>query len=69
MSNVELTKECVKTLIGARGNGLREAWKCPVCEDTVTDFPAISRRDESTEICSECGVREAMADFFASHNE
>ncbi len=29
-----------------------------------TDFPAISRRDNETEICSQCGIDEAIADFY-----
>ena len=45
-----------------RGNGLSDPWKCPHCKDTVTDFPAISRRDNRTEICSDCGITEALED-------
>ena len=39
-------------------------WKCPRCQQVTNDFPAISRRDNKTEICSQCGVDEAMADYF-----
>lgn len=37
---------------------------CPVCGKTYTDYPAISRRDNKTEICPQCGTDEAFADFF-----
>lgn len=47
-----------------RGNGLADPWKCPHCKDTVTDFPALSRRDNKTEICSDCGTKEAFEDYF-----
>ena len=40
------------------------AWKCPRCENSTFAFPAISRRDNETEICSQCGVDEAFADYY-----
>jgi ribosomal protein S27AE len=39
-------------------------WKCPRCQQVINDFPATSRRDNKTEICSQCGVAEAMADYY-----
>ena len=36
---------------------------CPKCKKTYTGYPAISRRDNKTEICSECGTAEALEDF------
>ena len=47
-----------------RGNGLADPWECPDCKDTVTDFPALSRKDNETEICSDCGTREALEDYY-----
>lgn len=38
--------------------------KCPICGKTYTDFPALSRRDNKTYICPNCGVDEAMEDYF-----
>ena len=29
--------------------------KCPICGQVYTNYPAISRKDNKTEICSECG--------------
>lgn len=39
---------------------------CPRCGKKYTDYPAISRKDNKTEICPQCGVEEAMEDYFAS---
>jgi len=43
---------------------------CPKCQgfipnnETPGAYPgALSREDNKTEICSECGVKEALADF------
>lgn len=36
---------------------------CPRCQNPYTGYPAISRMDNMTEICSECGTEEAVADF------
>ncbi len=38
--------------------------KCPKCNKDFTGTGALSRRDNKTEICSQCGIDEAMADFF-----
>jgi len=37
--------------------------KCPKCGEPLEGFPALSRRDNKTEICSDCGTLEAMEDF------
>lgn len=36
---------------------------CPECGKPLTGYPALSRKDNKTEICSDCGTREALADF------
>ena len=41
----------------------RESWKCPRCLTSVTDYPAISRRDGTSKICSKCGTEEALFDL------
>lgn len=40
-----------------------EIQRCPKCHKEFTEYPAISREDNETEICPECGVREAMGAF------
>lgn len=42
---------------------------CPICKNTYTDFPAISRVDNKTPICPDCGVREALADYIKYKEE
>lgn len=41
---------------------------CPICGREYTDYPALSRRDSITEICPDCGVSEALEDFFNNSN-
>ena len=33
---------------------------CPRCGGPMVGYPAISRKDNKTEICSTCGLREAL---------
>lgn len=37
--------------------------KCPKCKNIYTDYPALSRRDNKTNICPDCGTAEAMEDW------
>lgn len=37
---------------------------CPKCHKKYRGYPAISRRDNKTEICSMCGQIEALEDFW-----
>lgn len=41
----------------------KKTWRCPICKEMTTDYPAISRRDNKTEICSKCGTVEALTDW------
>ena len=34
--------------------------RCPKCKQQMGTFPAISRFDDRTEICSNCGALEAL---------
>ena len=36
---------------------------CPVCKKVYTDYTAISRKDKTTFICSECGLNEMQEHF------
>ena len=36
---------------------------CPRCGLKIIGYPAISRKDNKTKICSDCGVLEAMEDY------
>ena len=39
---------------------------CPSCGREYTDHPAVSRKDNITEICPDCGVIEALEAVGAS---
>ena len=39
--------------------------ECPRCGDEFFTFPAISRYDNATEVCSSCGSEEALLQWFA----
>lgn len=37
--------------------------RCPKCKNYIQGYPAISRKDNKTKICSECGILEALESF------
>lgn len=40
-----------------------DPWTCPRCGEETTSFPALSRYDNITAICAQCGMSEAIAQF------
>ena len=36
---------------------------CPNCNRKYSEYPALSRKDNYTEICPSCGILEALSDF------
>lgn len=45
---------------------------CPRCNKLYSGYPALSRRDNETEICPDCGMVEALEDmkkFMESEDE
>lgn len=40
--------------------------KCPKCGKYYTGYPALSREDNKTKVCPECGLKEAL--FFYAKN-
>lgn len=44
----------------------RLRWLCPNCFNYTTDYPALSRKDNKTNICSDCGTREALGAYLSS---
>jgi len=47
---------------------LSETKVCPRCNEPYRGYPALSRRDNKTDICSDCGTAEAMNDFASISN-
>lgn len=41
---------------------------CPICGNKYEGYPAISRKDNKTPICPDCGVREALTSFVSYMN-
>ena len=39
---------------------------CPICGEDYDDYPAISRKDNKTKICPNCGIGEAVMDYIES---
>ena len=47
-------------------NGVSGCYTCGICHITQSydeDFPALSRKDNKTNLCSKCGQNEAMAEY------
>ena len=42
---------------------------CPVCKRQYNEHPALSRKDNLTEICPDCGMAEAFEAFGLSEME
>ena len=42
---------------------------CPICREKYSEYPAISRKDNKTEICPECGIAEALEAFYRAMEE
>lgn len=36
---------------------------CPKCKQEYSGYPALSREDNKTEICPQCGQKEALEAF------
>ncbi len=37
-----------------------ESRTCPICGKTYHEYPSLSRTDDKTEICPDCGTLEAL---------
>ena len=42
---------------------------CPICKKPIIGYPALSRKDNKTEICSKCGTLEALEIFYKNAKE
>jgi len=41
----------------------KKGGNCPRCKKDYDDYPALSRLDNKTNICSKCGTEEALFNF------
>ena len=42
---------------------------CPICRKEIIGYPALSRKDNNTEICSDCGTAEALIAYFGAEHK
>ena len=42
---------------------IRQSRRCPICHQPIIGYPALSRTDNRTEICADCGTRQALSVF------
>ena len=42
---------------------------CPICQKNYSRISAVSRRDNQTLICPDCGIREALESIGIKANE
>ena len=40
---------------------MKDTQTCPICGQEYTGAPALSRIDNQTQICPDCGTRQALA--------
>ena len=50
-------------------NDVREIRVCPLCGQTYGEAPALSRTDNQTLICPDCGTRQALESIGVSAEE
>lgn len=50
-----------------KGNGIRGI--CPLCGSEYVGRPALSRTDNETMICPDCGTRQALQSIGATEKE
>ena len=50
-------------------NENREPRVCPLCGKTYYEHPALSRTDNETPICPDCGIRQALESMGISEEE
>ncbi len=43
--------------------------RCPFCGNVYHGVPALSRKDNKTQICPDCGTREALESMGVSREE
>ena len=65
----DILREQLESLPKTLTYKILELQRCPKCKKEFTEYPALLREDSKTEICPECGVREAIEAYQKSHPE
>ncbi len=50
-------------------DNVKETKVCPLCGKTYSEVPALSRKDNETPICPDCGTRQALESIGVSAEE
>ena len=58
-----------KKILGKTNYHIGIAKICANCGKAIIGHPALSRKDNKTEICSNCGTLEAIEDFIKYNNK
>ena len=58
-----------KKILGKTNYHIGIAKMCANCGKAIIGHPALSRKDNKTEICSNCGTLEAIEDFIKYNNK
>ena len=59
----DVLREELESLPKTLAYKILELQRCPKCKKEFTEHPALSRVNNKTEICPECGVREAVEEY------
>ena len=62
-------RDDIASIQSVEAHMILEIQKCPKCGKEFTEHPALSREDNETEICPECGVEEAVKAYAAFQNK
>ena len=52
-----------------KDNNVTELRICPICGRPYSGVPALSRTDNKTQICPDCGTRQALASIGVGADE
>lgn len=63
MEKIEIINAEAKMALLAAGLKKAGIRICPNCGKSYSDAPALSRKDNKTEICPDCGMLEAIDDW------
>ena len=58
--DIDLLRDDLDLLHESVTRKILEIQRCPKCGREFTEYPALSREDNETEICPECGIAEAV---------